>query len=203
VRDGGQTIVLSLALSDTEVRLHDVGPGTIVSALTIAGMRAVVRVSDATTVGELALLDLATAETVRFTNHWGEALPGVEFLPAQPVRFEISDGTIVHGWLLRAPETEGSAPTLLDIHGGPHNAWTGAADTAHLYHQMLAARGWNIVMLNPRASDGYGEAFYTAALGHGARPTNSISSSRSTSSRQTALSTRTGWLSRATAMADS
>ena len=30
---------------------------------------------------------------------------------------------------------------------------------------MLAARGWTVLLLNPRASDGYGEAFYTAAVG--------------------------------------
>src|SRR5205085_7433493 len=41
----------------------------------------------------------------------------------------------------------------------------GAADPAHLYHQELAARGWAVLLLNPRASDGYGEEFYTAAIG--------------------------------------
>ena len=59
----------------------------------------------------------------------------------------------------------GPLPTLLDIHGGPHNAWTGVADTAHLYQQVLAADGWNVLTLNPRASDGYGEDFFTAAVG--------------------------------------
>ena len=35
----------------------------------------------------------------------------------------------------------------------------------HLYHQELAARGWAVLLLNPRGSDGYGEEFFTAALG--------------------------------------
>ncbi len=48
------------------------------------------------------------------------------------------------------------------MHGGPHNAWNGAADDVHLYHQDLAARGWTVLLLNPRGSDGYGEAFWTA-----------------------------------------
>ena len=59
----------------------------------------------------------------------------------------------------------GPAPLLLDVHGGPHNAWNGAADDMHLYHQELAARGWTVLLLNPRGSDGYGERFYTAAFG--------------------------------------
>jgi CubicO group peptidase (beta-lactamase class C family)/pimeloyl-ACP methyl ester carboxylesterase len=35
----------------------------------------------------------------------------------------------------------------------------------HLYHQELVAGGWTVLLVNPRASDGYGEQFYTAALG--------------------------------------
>ena len=77
----------------------------------------------------------------------------------------MSDGTVVHGWVVRDPDAAGPQPLLLDIHGGPHNAWNGAADDWHLYQQELAARGWTVLLLNPRASDGYGEAFFTAALG--------------------------------------
>ena len=58
---------------------------------------------------------------------------------------------------------------LVDIHGGPHNAWNGAADPVHLYHQELAARGWAVLLVNPRASDGYGAEFYTATAATGAR----------------------------------
>src|SRR5581483_11483355 len=49
--------------------------------------------------------------------------------------------------------------------GGPHNAWNGLADAWHLYHQELAARGWTILLLNPRGSDGYGSSFYGGAVG--------------------------------------
>ena len=65
---------------------------------------------------------------------------------------------------MRDPEAPTPQPLLLDIHGGPHNAWNGAADSIHLYHQELAARGWAVLLLNPRGSDGYGEDFYRAAL---------------------------------------
>jgi dipeptidyl aminopeptidase/acylaminoacyl peptidase len=92
----------------------------------------------------------------------GEA---AELYPREEREFTISDGTVVQGWLVRDPDAAGPGPLLLDIHGGPHNAWNGAADPAHLYHQVLAARGWTVLLLNPRASDGYGEAFYTATKG--------------------------------------
>jgi dipeptidyl aminopeptidase/acylaminoacyl peptidase len=77
--------------------------------------------------------------------------------------FTISDGTSVHGWLLHGPAAATPQPLLLDIHGGPHNAWNGAADEVHLYHHELVNRGWAVLILNPRASDGYGRQFFDAA----------------------------------------
>ncbi|WP_049572331.1 S9 family peptidase [Nonomuraea sp. SBT364] len=105
----------------------------------------------------------------------GEGLPG-EALTAYglagvelfaPVRrtFTAADGTQVEGFVLRDESLEGPGPLLLDVHGGPHNAWAPVFDGAHLYHQVLAASGWTVLTMNPRASDGYGEAFYTAAAG--------------------------------------
>ena len=105
--------------------------------------------------------------------------------------FTISDGTVVQGWLIRDPARSGPQPLLLDIHGGPHNAWHGAADPVHLYHQELAARGWTILLLNPRGSDGYGERFYTAAQAGWVRRTARTSWSRSTRSSRRASRIRT------------
>lgn len=165
VREGGQTVLHSRELQSGADRTYDVGVGTVISGLTVAGTTAVLRVSDPVTPGELVVLDLLTGTTERLTDTLREALPEVAFTATQPRTFRISDGQDVHGWLLRAPETEGRAPTLIDIHGGPHNAWTGVADVAHLYHQVLADRGWNVLTLNPRGSDGYGEEFYRAVVG--------------------------------------
>lgn len=165
IRDGGQTVIRSLDLDTGDLDQHSFGEGTVVGAMSIQSRRAAVRIADPVTLGELMLIDLDSGEVRQLTDHGTEQLPEVEFLATRPVRFTISDGTTIHGWLLRAPVTEGPAPTLLDIHGGPHNAWTGVADSAHLYHQILAAQGWNVLTLNPRASDGYGEAFFTATVG--------------------------------------
>ena len=92
------------------------------------------------------------------------AVEGVDLLVPEPRVFAAPDGIEVHGWVLRAPGTTGPGPLLLDVHGGPHNAWNPTFDGMHLYHQVLAAQGWTILFLNPRGSDGYGEAFYTAVV---------------------------------------
>ena len=41
--------------------------------------------------------------------------------------FRAPDGTEIEGWVLRR-EVEGRTPLLLDVHGGPHNAWGPAFD---------------------------------------------------------------------------
>lgn len=140
------------------------GAGRNVSGLAVAGDTAAVVLATPTSYGEVAVVDLATGAERVLTEH-GAAVADVTLHPRTEREFTISDGTTVHGWVVRAPGTTGPGPLLLDVHGGPHNAWNGAADDVHLYHQRLAALGWTVLLLNPRGSDGYGEAFYTAALG--------------------------------------
>ncbi|WP_201023296.1 alpha/beta hydrolase family protein [Serinicoccus chungangensis] len=115
--------------------------------------------------GEVQLLDLADGRRRTLTSHTADSLPGLA--PRQPEerRFAISDGRTVHGFLLRPEGAVGPTPLLLDVHGGPHNAWGPSPDAAHVYHQTLVARGWSVLLLNPRASDGYGEDFFLANVG--------------------------------------
>jgi dipeptidyl aminopeptidase/acylaminoacyl peptidase len=82
----------------------------------------------------------------------------------QPRTFRAPDGLEVHGWLTGV-RGDGPQPLLLDIHGGPHNAWGPSFDPVHAYHQLLAAQGWAVLTPNPRGSDGYGEKFWRAARG--------------------------------------
>jgi dipeptidyl aminopeptidase/acylaminoacyl peptidase len=140
------------------------GADRVVSGLSVAtaAARAAVIVADPRSYGEVAVLDLDRGGTTTLTEH---TPPDVDlFVPEERV-FTISDGTEVHGWLLRDPAAPTPAPLLLDIHGGPHNAWNPVPSAGRPYRQLLAARGWAVLMLNPRGSDGYGEAFYTAVVG--------------------------------------
>jgi CubicO group peptidase (beta-lactamase class C family)/predicted alpha/beta-fold hydrolase len=137
------------------------GAGRTVAGLSVAGDTAVALLLSPTSLGELVTVDLGGGgESVR-TAHGSD----VDLYRRQEREFTISDGTVVHGWVVRDRATTGPGPLLLDVHGGPHNAWSAVADDVHLYHQELAARGWTVLLLNPRGSDGYGESFYTAALG--------------------------------------
>ncbi len=138
------------------------GAGRVVSGLSVAGTTAVVALATPTSYGEIVALDLATGTETVLTDH---GVADVELFVREERTFTISDGTEVQGWLVRDPERDGPLPLLLDIHGGPHNAWNAAADEMHLYHQALAARGWAVLLVNPRGSDGYGQEFYDGVRG--------------------------------------
>src|SRR5262245_21839077 len=162
VRDRGCTHLYSVGEGGTP-RLVLGGEARNVGGLSVAGTAAAIVLGTATAFGEIAFVDLATgAEAVR-TSYADDS--ELELYPREEREFTISDGTVVHGWLIRDPEAASPSPVLLDIHGGPHNAWNGAAEDWHLYHQELAARGWTVLLLNPRGSDGYGSEFFNGALG--------------------------------------
>ncbi|WP_433219725.1 serine hydrolase [Dactylosporangium sp. CS-047395] len=164
VRDRGCSHLYATALDGGAPRRVLGGPGDVVQGMSAAAGTAAVALATPSSYGEIVRVDLRTGERTVLTAH-GASLGDAELFTPEEREFTVSDGTVVHGWLIRDPARTGPRPLLLDIHGGPHNAWHPAADPAHLYHQELAARGWTVLLLNPRASDGYGEAFFTAALG--------------------------------------
>ena len=169
IRDRGCSHVYAGAADGTSSpRPVLAGADVVVSGLSVAAQAdvAAVVLADPDTYGEVAVLDLATGTTTRVTRHTAGSLPGVELRRPEPRTFTVHDGTQVHGWLLRDPTAAAPGPLLVDAHGGPHNAWSPAADAAHPYHQALVAAGWSVLLLNVRGSDGYGTAFLTAAVGH-------------------------------------
>jgi dipeptidyl aminopeptidase/acylaminoacyl peptidase len=165
-RDRGDTHLYAVDASTGTIRPVLAEPGTTVAGLSVGrdGHTAVVVLSAPDSYGEVASVDLGTEEVTVHTRH-GSALADVELLTPTECEFKISDGTVVHGWLLRDPEAHGPRPLLLDVHGGPHNAWSAAANGECHYHQVLAARGWAVLLLNPRGSDGYGSDFFSASFG--------------------------------------
>jgi dipeptidyl aminopeptidase/acylaminoacyl peptidase/CubicO group peptidase (beta-lactamase class C family) len=140
--------------------------GHVVSALAVVSGadRAAVVLATPQSYGEVVLVDLAGGGRTVLTDH-GAALRDVDLFPRQSRDFTISDGTVVQGWLIRDPARSTPGPLLLDVHGGPHNAWNGAADPVHLYQQVLASQGWTVLIVNPRGSDGYGDDFFRAGVG--------------------------------------
>lgn len=161
VRDRGYTHLYEVGLDGSAPKCL-VGDANNVSGASVAGDTVAIVLGTPTSYGEVATVDRTSGAVTTWTSH---GTTTERRFSHEEREFSISDGTVVHGWLLRDPDRTGPRPLLVDIHGGPHNAWNGAADPVHLYHQVLVERGWAVLLLNPRGSDGYGEAFFTAGVG--------------------------------------
>lgn len=77
--------------------------------------------------------------------------------------YEPPDGGQIQGWLLKPAGFDPGRrhPLVLEIHGGPHGQYGWA-----FFHefQVLAGLGFCVLYVNPRGSDGYGEAFRMACV---------------------------------------
>lgn len=164
IRDHGCTHLWRVRLDNGERTPLIAGVDQVVSGLSVVAGRAAVVIGDPASYGEIAVLDLDGTGLRTLTSHTRGALSDVELFVPEPREFRAADGTTVHGWLIRDRTTPTPAPLMLDVHGGPHNAWHPAATPEHLYHQLLAASGISVLLLNPRGSDGYGERFLTGVV---------------------------------------
>ena len=81
-------------------------------------------------------------------------------------RFAGAGGTPVEGFLVRPPNFDETRkyPVKFLIHGGPQGAW-GDAWSYRWNPELMAASGYVVVMVNPRGSTGYGQAFVDGVNG--------------------------------------
>jgi dipeptidyl aminopeptidase/acylaminoacyl peptidase len=93
----------------------------------------------------LAQLDLSKMESFWFTG---------------------AEGAKVQGFIVRPPNFDPSRkyPLKFLIHGGPQGAW-GDGWSYRWNPELMAASGYVVVMVNPRGSTGYGQAFIDGVNG--------------------------------------
>jgi dipeptidyl aminopeptidase/acylaminoacyl peptidase len=163
-RDRGCTHVYTVPMAGGDPRKVLGTDASVIAGLSRAGDTIAFVEADPETCGEVCVASVDGRGSRRLTSLVRDALADVEFAIPQPRAFTAPDGLALHGWTIAGDAT---GPILLDVHGGPHNAWNPAFDGWHLYQQVLAAQGWTILLLNPRGSDGYGEAFFTALRNDG------------------------------------
>jgi len=79
--------------------------------------------------------------------------------------FTASDGARLQGFLIRPPGFHyAKHPLKFLIHGGPQGAW-GDMWSYRWNAELFAANGYVVVMINPRGSTGYGQAFVDGVNG--------------------------------------
>ncbi len=80
--------------------------------------------------------------------------------------FSAADGAKVEGFLIRPPNFDPAKkyPVKFLIHGGPQGAW-GDMWSYRWNAELFAANGYVVIMINPRGSTGYGQAFVDGVNG--------------------------------------
>ncbi|MBV9833242.1 MAG: S9 family peptidase [Alphaproteobacteria bacterium] len=83
--------------------------------------------------------------------------------PITPVEYKARDGLTINAYLtLPAGAPAKNLPAVVFVHGGP---WLRDIGTLSTTAQFLANRGYAVLQLNYRGSNGYGRAFLRAGIG--------------------------------------
>jgi dipeptidyl aminopeptidase/acylaminoacyl peptidase len=149
--DGGPAEVVLDGATEA-VRGLSLGPTLLATVIAAAGDP-----------GDVVVAKLDGSERRRLTDLNGTRVRDGLALP-QERRFTAADGTEVHAIVLRDPSVEGPTPLVLDIHGGPHSAWVLSFRDVEIYNWEFVARGYTVLLVNPRGSVGYGEEHYRGVL---------------------------------------
>ena len=110
-------------------------------------------------------LFLRTPEgTVRQVSHLQEGWEDIHLADAEIFRVKSFDGKEIEAALMKppAPPGNGKFPLVLLVHGGPAGNFSADYFWFNAWPQLLVAQGYEVLMVNPRGSVGYGEEFLKA-----------------------------------------
>ena len=95
---------------------------------------------------------------VRVTNHNESVRRAAALIEPDEFRFKSFDGTETQAWIMKPADwrEDRKYPVILSIHGGPHGMYGYGFNSTF---QVYAARGYGVLFLNPRGSNGYGQRF--------------------------------------------
>jgi dipeptidyl aminopeptidase/acylaminoacyl peptidase len=117
-----------------------------------------------------SIVSVATAGP---SDHYSELSKGnddlthsLELPAMESFKFPGAGGTSVQGFIIRPPnfDPQKKYPLKFLIHGGPQGAW-GDAWSYRWNPELFAANGYVVIMINPRGSTGYGQAFIDGVNG--------------------------------------
>ncbi|MFP7493003.1 S9 family peptidase [Terribacillus saccharophilus] len=114
--------------------------------------------------GDLYVTSVADEDEQRLTAVNEQLLQKKALSVPEEFRFKADDAIDLQGWIMKPTDFEEGKtyPLILEIHGGPHAMYGHAF--MHEF-QVLAAKGYGVLYINPRGSHGYGQQFVDAVRG--------------------------------------
>jgi dipeptidyl aminopeptidase/acylaminoacyl peptidase len=113
------------------------------------------------------LNDLPLAKRSSPITHLNDTLLSqLDLAPLESFWFTAADKVKVQGFLIKPPgfDPAKKIPLKFLIHGGPQGAW-GDSWSYRWNAELFAANGYAVIMINPRGSTGYGQAFVDGVNG--------------------------------------
>jgi dipeptidyl aminopeptidase/acylaminoacyl peptidase len=109
---------------------------------------------------EVYKMDLDTKKAEELSRLNDSVLERIAMQPVESFWFAGAGGTKVQGFLVKPPRFNKDAkyPVKFLIHGGPQGQW-GDEWSYRWNAELFAADGYIVIMVNPRGSTGYGQAF--------------------------------------------
>lgn len=96
-------------------------------------------------------------------SHLQERWEGIRLSDAEIFHFKSFDGAQIEAALMKPRTAErGKLPLVVLVHGGPAGNFSADYFWFNSWSQLLVDRGYQVLMVNPRGSIGYGEQFVKA-----------------------------------------
>jgi dipeptidyl aminopeptidase/acylaminoacyl peptidase len=100
--------------------------------------------------------DGKTRQISHIQKDWGD----MPLAPAEIFRFKSFDGRSIEAALFQPPHRTAKMPLVLLVHGGPTSSFDASSTYWFgMWPQLLAAHGYQVLMVNPRGSEAYGAEF--------------------------------------------
>lgn len=104
---------------------------------------------------------------IRKLGHLQQGWDGIRLAPATISWSRSFDGTPIQSALMKplGARANKKRPLVLLVHGGPSSNFSEGYGWESAWAQLLAAHGYEVLMVNPRGSNGYSEDFLKANRG--------------------------------------
>jgi len=132
------------------------GADVSITSKSTDGKKWVVKVSSDKAAAVFYLYDHEKVTLAKIADSRPE-LAGKKFATTEPVTFKSFDGLDIHGYWTQSPVQSAHKPTIVLVHGGPHDTRDYWGFDTEL--QFLAMSGYNVLQVNFRGSGGYGYKF--------------------------------------------
>ena len=168
-RDGRAVLIKAGEQGDVNLKRIDVASGTVdavtkgqhdVMAYTAddTGQKLALIRSTQTVLGDVNLVDASTGTMSTLTSFNDDLFKTLTLSEPEEISYTSFDGKRIQGWILKPPDFDSTRkyPLILQIHGGPHSAY---GNTFTHEFQWMAAKGYVVLLPNPRGSSNYGQDF--------------------------------------------